>query len=68
MCGRTTLSLLSLAYVCVNNGDGYTHDNVELLTTTLFTSFNKKLRPFSDSTSPTNVYLGIWLASIVVRH
>ena len=66
--GGTTLLLLSLAYVCVNNGDGYTFDNVESLTTALFSSYNKFLRPFEDDSNPTIIYMGIWLASIVVSN
>ena len=60
--------LLTLAYICVHNVDGYTYNNVDTLTTALFGGYKKFLRPFEDSSTATNVYLGIWLASIVVRY
>ena len=66
--GGTPLLLLSLAFICVHNVDGYTYDNVDTLTTALFGSYKKYLRPFQDNITSTEVHLGIWLASIVVRY
>ncbi|XP_076467614.1 uncharacterized protein LOC143298618 [Babylonia areolata] len=62
--GRFSVLVVTVSVLLKGGVEGATYSNLQTLVTSLFSSYEVNLRPFVDDTTPTSVYMGIWLTSI----